>query len=124
MIFIQRDLLEGVRQLRRVQEQLLLVERERLLLAKAKFELNKGITWGGDISLWFMVVWNIRKRQPAVDVAKTAGVILCLCSTGAVAAAQTAAWQHLIQRDLWLQQTPGIPEPMRRQLLELAFRCK
>ena len=28
--------------------------------------LNAGITWGGDgaISLWFMVVWNIRKRQP------------------------------------------------------------
>ena len=32
--------------------------------------------------------------------------------------ARTAAWQHLIQRNLWLQQTPGIPEPMRRQLLE------
>ncbi|CAL8255643.1 unnamed protein product [Arctogadus glacialis] len=41
IIFIQRDLLEEVRQLRRVQEQLLLVERERLLLAKAKFELKK-----------------------------------------------------------------------------------
>ncbi|CAL8258891.1 unnamed protein product [Boreogadus saida] len=41
MICIQRDLLEEVRQLRRVQEQLLLVERERLLLAKAKFELKK-----------------------------------------------------------------------------------
>ena len=27
-------------------------------------------------------------------------VILCLCSTGAVAAARTAAWQHLIQRNL------------------------
>ena len=51
-------------------------------------------------------------------MAKTAGVILCLCSTGAVAAARTAAWQHLIQRNLWLQQTPGIPEPMSRQLLE------
>ena len=56
--------------------------------------------------------------EQAVDVLKTAGVILCLCSTGAVAAARTAAWQHLIQRNLWLQQTPGIPEPMRRQLLE------
>ncbi|CAL8300703.1 unnamed protein product [Boreogadus saida] len=54
----------------------------------------------------------------AVDVAKTAGVILCLCSIGAVAAARTAAWQHLIQRNLWLQQTPGIPEPISRQLLE------
>ena len=41
MIFIQRDLLEEVRGLRRVQEQLLLVEREKLLLAKAKFELKK-----------------------------------------------------------------------------------
>ncbi|CAL8310515.1 unnamed protein product [Boreogadus saida] len=58
-----------------------------------------------------------RLAEQAVDVAKTAGVILCLCSTGAVAAARTAAWQHLIQRNLWLQQTPGIPEPMRRQLL-------
>ena len=56
--------------------------------------------------------------ERAVDVAKTAGVIHCLCSTGAVAAARTAAWQHLIQKNLWLQQTPGIPEPMRRQLLE------
>jgi hypothetical protein len=45
-------------------------------------------------------------------------IILCLCSTGAVAAARTAAWQHVIERTLWLQQTPGIPEPMRRQLLE------
>jgi hypothetical protein len=41
MIFIQGDVLEEVRQLRRVQEQLLLVERERLLLAKAKFEQKK-----------------------------------------------------------------------------------
>ncbi|CAL8256750.1 unnamed protein product [Boreogadus saida] len=45
-------------------------------------------------------------------------VILCVCSTGAVTAARTAAWQHLIQRNLWPQQTLGIPEPMRRQLLE------
>ncbi|CAL8253774.1 unnamed protein product [Boreogadus saida] len=37
---------------------------------------------------------------------------------GAHRSARTAAWQHLIQRNLWLQQTPGIPEPMRRQLLE------
>ena len=58
-----------------------------------------------------------RLAEQAVDVAKTAGVILCLCSTGAVAAARTAAWQHLIQKNLWLQH-PGIPEPMRRQLLE------
>ena len=29
-----------------------------------------------------------------------------------------AAWQHLIQRNLWLHQTTGISEPMRRQLLE------
>ena len=35
-----------------------------------------------------------------------------------MAAAQPAAWPHLIQRNLWLQQTPGIPKPMRRQLLE------
>ncbi|CAL8339616.1 unnamed protein product [Boreogadus saida] len=59
-----------------------------------------------------------RLAEQAVDLAKTAGVILCLCSTGAVAAARTVDWQHLIQRNLWLQQTPGIPEPMRRQLLE------
>ncbi|XP_056444335.1 retinitis pigmentosa 1-like 1 protein [Gadus chalcogrammus] len=59
-----------------------------------------------------------RLAEQAVDVVKTAGVILCLCSTGAVAAIRMAAWQHLIQRKLWLQQTPGIPEPMRRQLLE------
>ncbi|CAL8339230.1 unnamed protein product [Boreogadus saida] len=59
-----------------------------------------------------------RLAEEAVDVAKTSGVILYLCSTGAVAAPRTAAWQHLIQRTLWLQQTPGIPEPMRRQLLE------
>ncbi|CAL8314545.1 unnamed protein product [Boreogadus saida] len=56
--------------------------------------------------------------EQAVDVAKTAAVILCLCSTGALAAARTAAWQHLIQMSLWLQQTPGLPELMRRQLLE------
>ena len=65
-----------------------------------------------------MAVDPHRLAEQAVDVAKTAGVILCLCSTGAVAAARTAAWQHLIQRNLWMQQTPGIPEPMRRQLLE------
>jgi hypothetical protein len=59
-----------------------------------------------------------RLAERAVDVAKIAGVIPCFCSTGAVTAAWTAAWQHLIQRNLWLQQTPGIPEPMRRQLLE------
>ncbi|CAL8337794.1 unnamed protein product [Boreogadus saida] len=63
-----------------------------------------------------------RLAEQAVDVAKTAGVILCLCSTGAVAAARTATWQHLIQRNLWLQQTPGIPEPMRRRLLECPIR--
>ncbi|CAL8395303.1 unnamed protein product [Boreogadus saida] len=63
-----------------------------------------------------------RLAERAVDVAKTAGVILCLCSTGAVTAARTAAWQHLIQRNLWLQQTPGISEPMRRQLLECPDR--
>ncbi|CAL8387117.1 unnamed protein product [Boreogadus saida] len=50
-----------------------------------------------------------RLAERAVEVVKTAGVILCLCSTGALAAARTAAWQHLIQRNLWLQQTPGIP---------------
>ena len=65
-----------------------------------------------------MAVDPHRLAEQAVDVVKTAGVILCLCSTGAVAAARIAAWQHLIQRNLWLQQTPGIPEPMRRQLLE------
>ena len=59
-----------------------------------------------------------RLAERAVDVAKTAGVILCLCSTGAVTAARMAAWQHLIQRNLWLHQTTGISEPMRRQLLE------
>ena len=32
-----------------------------------------------------------RLAEQAVDVAKTAGVILCLCSTGAVAAARAAA---------------------------------
>ena len=41
-----------------------------------------------------------RLAEQAVDVVKTAGVILCLCSTGAVAAIRTAAWQHLIQRNL------------------------
>ncbi|CAL8339032.1 unnamed protein product [Boreogadus saida] len=46
-----------------------------------------------------------RLAEEVVDVAKTASVILCLCSTGAVAAARTAAWQHLIQRNLWLQQS-------------------
>ncbi|CAL8339372.1 unnamed protein product [Boreogadus saida] len=51
-----------------------------------------------------------RLAERAVDVAKTAGIILCLCSTGAVAAARTAAWQHLIKSNMWLQQTPGIPE--------------
>ena len=39
--------------------------------------LNAGITWGGDgaISLWFMVVWNIRKRQPVhhADVVQDEG---------------------------------------------------
>ncbi|CAL8352801.1 unnamed protein product [Boreogadus saida] len=59
-----------------------------------------------------------RLAERAVDMAKTACAILCLCSTGAVAAARTAAWQHLIQRNLWLQQTLGILEPMRRQLPE------
>ena len=59
-----------------------------------------------------------RLAERAVDVSKTAGVILCLCSNGAVTAARTAAWQHLIERNLWLQQTPGNPEPMRRQSLE------
>ena len=33
-----------------------------------------------------------RLAEQVVDMAKTAGVILCLCSTGAVAAARTAAW--------------------------------
>ena len=44
-----------------------------------------------------------RLAEQAVDVVKTAGVLLCLCSTGAVSAARAAAWQHLIQRNLWLQ---------------------
>ena len=65
-----------------------------------------------------MAVDPHRLAEQAVDALKTASVILCLCSTGAVAAVRTAAWQHFIQRNLWLQQTPGIPEPMRRQLLE------
>ncbi|MEQ2265241.1 hypothetical protein XENORESO_004276 [Xenotaenia resolanae] len=47
-----------------------------------------------------------------------ADTILNLCATSAVCSSRIAAWQTLLQRQMWLRLSSSIPDDFKRQLLE------